>query len=212
MDGRSAFFLPGWGAPAALYEPGLPDGWTALEPPSFSSGAGVAARADWLERELARAGGPVVLGGHSTGAALAILAAAARPERVARLVLVSPAGLPLAKPLVQSARSFVAQLLSGLYPRHAVAAGVAALARAPRSALRLAREVRALDLSAEMARVQAAGVPAVVVGCTTDTLVLPALSERVAALLGAEYREFALAGGHMWMLGDWSRLAAELAQ
>ena len=28
-------FVPGFGAPARAYAPGLPAGWTALEPPAF---------------------------------------------------------------------------------------------------------------------------------------------------------------------------------
>ena len=48
------------------------------------------------------------LAGHSMGAALAILAAAESPELVERLVLIAPAGLPLQKPIRESARDFVA--------------------------------------------------------------------------------------------------------
>ncbi|HVH51469.1 MAG TPA: hypothetical protein VM690_04940, partial [Gaiellaceae bacterium] len=87
-----ALFVPGWGAPAALYEPGLPSGWSALEPPSFAAGRGSLAEYHrWLRIELDRRGRSP-LGGHSMGAALAILAAAESPELVERLVLVAPAG------------------------------------------------------------------------------------------------------------------------
>src|SRR5215471_15929573 len=62
-------FVPGLASRAAMYRPAMPRGWTCLEPPSF----------------------------RRTGGALAIMAAAERPERLERLVLVSPAGFPVAK-------------------------------------------------------------------------------------------------------------------
>jgi pimeloyl-ACP methyl ester carboxylesterase len=200
-------FLPGWGAPAELYRPGLPPGWRALSPPGFE----LAAHRRWLELELGSCERPVVLGGHSMGGALALLAAAARPELVRRLVLISPAGLPLRKPLRSSAREFVGQVAAGRYPLRQVGAAVLEVARSPAAALRLARQVHDLDLTPEMRRVRSAGIPVTVVGCATDTLVTPDHSRRAARLLGASYRELGLAGGHMWMLGSWAALAAELS-
>ncbi len=47
---------------------------------------------------------------------------------------------------------------------------------------------------------RAAGIPVLVVGCSTDTLVTGGHARAIADLLGAEYRELTLAGGHMWML------------
>ena len=32
--------MPGWGASAAIYTAGMPDGWEVLDPPSFGSTAG----------------------------------------------------------------------------------------------------------------------------------------------------------------------------
>ena len=61
-----------------------------------------------------------------------------------------------------------------------------------------------------MARVREAGIPVVVVGCSTDTLVTTAHCRAVAAHLGAAYREVDGAGGHMWMLGAWPVLRSEL--
>src|SRR5579885_2556467 len=105
----SALFLPGWGAPAALYEPGLPDAWRALEPPSFAVSRGsLDAYRRWVGLEL-RNSGRGALGGHSMGAALAILAAAEAPDLVERLVLLAPAGLPLQKPISASVVDFVRQ-------------------------------------------------------------------------------------------------------
>jgi pimeloyl-ACP methyl ester carboxylesterase len=207
----SSLFLPGWGAPAALYAPGLPSGWRALEPPAFAaSGGSLSQYRRWLGAELEQRGA-APLGGHSMGGALAILAAADSPELVERLVLVAPAGLPLSKPIRASLHDFVRQLTSGLYPRAAAARALAAVVRAPRAALGLAREVRALDLRRECARVRAAAIPTLVVGCSTDTLVTPALSRALASALDAEYRELTVDGGHMWMLGERERFAGVFA-
>ena len=207
----SALFLPGWGAPAALYEPGLPAAWKALEPPSFaSSGGSLEAYRRWLGIELTHAGRSP-LGGHSMGAALAILAAAESPELVERLVLVGPAGMPLQKPISASLVDFARQAARGMYPREAAARALAAVARAPRAAFALAAEVRALDIRRECARVRAAGIPALVVGCSSDTLVTRSHSQTLAGALGADYRELTLAGGHMWMLHAHELLARVLA-
>jgi len=208
----SALFLPGWGAPIALYEPALPAGWHGLEPPSFAASRGsLAAYRSWLRGELHRAGRSP-LAGHSMGAALAILAAAESPELVERLVLVAPAGLPLLKPIRASLLEFLRQCASGSYPRDLAARALAAVARAPRAALALATEVRGLDLRRECARARAAGIPALVVGCSSDTLVTSTHARLLADALGAEYRELDLAGGHMWMLGAREQLARVLVR
>jgi pimeloyl-ACP methyl ester carboxylesterase len=210
MDGR-ALFVPGWGAPAALYEPALPADWRVLEPPSFAVSAGsLAAYRRWLRIELGSRG-PSALGGHSMGGALAILAAAEAPALVERLVLLAPAGLPLDKPIRKSIADFARQLRSGAYPRGVAASAAAAVARAPRAALALAREVRGLDLQRECARIRAAGIPVTVVGCVTDTLVTCDHTRRLSDLLGGTYEELQSDGGHMWMLSERERFAAALA-
>jgi hypothetical protein len=79
--------------------------------------------------------------------------------------------------------------------------------RAPRPALRLARSIRELDLSRDLRAIRASGIQAEVVGCATDTLVTPAHCRVAADLLGAEYRELELDGGHMWMLTAWPSFA-----
>ena len=209
MDSR--LFLPGWGAPAALYASGLPASWSVLEPPSFAaSGGSLSAYRRWLELEL-RGRGRSSLAGHSMGGALAILAAAEMPELVERLVLIAPAGLPLDKPIGHSLHDFLGQLGSGDYPGRTALAAVLGLLRAPRSALALARHVRALDLLRECARVRAAAIPTTVIGCVTDTLVTTDTTRALAAALGARYEELDLRGGHMWMLADRARFAAAVS-
>jgi len=207
MDPR-ALFVPGWGAPAALYERGLPASWAAVEPPSFAaSGGALGEYRRWLVTELRRRGRSP-LGGHSMGAALAILAAADAPELVERLVLVAPAGLPLTKPIRASLADFSRQLVRGMYPLRTAAEAVLAVVRAPRSAFVLARDVRRLDLRRECARIREAGIPSLVVGCSTDTLVTCDRARTLAVALGAAYEELDLAGGHMWMLGESECFAA----
>ena len=209
MDSR--LFLPGWGAPAASYRLGMPVGWDVLEPPSFAaSGGSFASYRCWVEVEL-RGRGRSSLAGHSMSGALAILAAAEMPELVERLVLIAPAGLPLDKPIRQSGRDFLGQLARGDYPRRLALSGLLALVRAPRAALVLAQQVRALDLRRECARVRTAGIPTTVIGCVTDTLVTNDKGRSLARALGARYEELDLRGGHMWMLADWQALAAAVA-
>lgn len=208
---ESRLFLPGWGAPAALYAPGLPLPWRVLEPPTFAaSGGSLASYRRWLELEL-RGRGRSSLAGHSMGGALAILAAAEMPELVERLVLIAPAGLPLDKPIHRSLWDFLRQLVDGDYPYHAAATALLALGRAPRSALAVARHVRTLDLRKECARVRAAAIPTTVIGCATDTLVTTRTTRELAAALGARYQELNLRGGHMWMLTDSAQLAAAIS-
>ena len=206
----ASLFFPGWGAPAGFYTPGLPRDWMVLEPPLFASG-GFDVHRRWLLDRIDALSGAVVLGGHSMGGALAIAAAAARPDRVRGLVLVSPAGLPLTKPMRSSFRDLCVQAAGRRYPTRSAAAALRAALARPRNAFALARDVRALDLSEEMGRIREAGILATVLGCTTDTLVTAGHSRRTAGLLGARYRELTAAGGHMWMLTAWKRFERELA-
>lgn len=204
-------FIPGFGAPASLYRPGLSAGWTALEPPAFRATRGdFEAYRAWLAAELDRRDRPVWLAGHSMGGALAVLAAIDRPAQVSRLTLVSPAGLPLRKPMTASLVAFARQLAAGAYTPRAAGEAVARGAAAPRAALRLARSVRALDLVREMTDVRASGIPVDVVACSTDTLVTPWHCRTQARLLGAGYSQLPLVGGHMWMLFAPESLAAAL--
>jgi pimeloyl-ACP methyl ester carboxylesterase len=198
-------FVPGWGAPPSLYR--VPAGWSVLTPPRFAAASTLEARLRWLRAELERYDGPVVLAGHSMGAALAVLVAADSPQRIERLLLLSPAGLPLAKPMQASVRDFAQQLRTRLYPREQAVRAVGAVLAAPRPAFRLAAAVRRLDLREQLASLD---VRAVVVGCTTDTLTPPSHCRRIAKLGRAGYREVDLPGGHMWMLGDRRAFAAAL--
>jgi pimeloyl-ACP methyl ester carboxylesterase len=153
----------------------------------------------------------VVLAGHSMGGALALLAAAERPEAVERLVLISPAGLPLTKPMLRSGLQFFSQVAQRRFPFRHAATSIAGVATAPHAALRVALEVRRLDLSPQMRTLAAAGVPVTVVGCSTDTLVTSDSCRRAADLLGARYDELEVEGGHMWMFGRWPTFEAVLA-
>jgi pimeloyl-ACP methyl ester carboxylesterase len=208
---QRCWFVPGLAVRGSLYRPGLPTGWEALDPlePGVTRGRFQAYR-DRLVQQLVEEGRPVTLGGHSMGAALAICAAAERPELVERLLLFSPAGLPLSKPMRESFRVLVRQAFKGLYPPGEMAAVVRAAARHPWATYQLARETHDLDLTDEMRRVALARVPALVVGCSSDTLTTPAVCRSIADGLGGDYREID-GRGHVWMLNDWPTFRAILA-
>jgi len=201
-------FLPGYGASGRLYARGLAAGWRALEPPSFLATDGsFRAYERWLGAELRRSEEPAWLAGHSMGGALAVAAAVEQPARIVRLTLISPAGLPLRKPIPASLAQFAKQVGLGRYELREVAHDLRQALRAPRAAYRLAQGVRKLDLSAHMRKLRELDLPVEVVACASDTLVTPRHCRRAAELLGGEYRELDLAGGHMWMLDSWPQLA-----
>jgi len=207
----SGLFVPGWGASASLYRAGMPPGWTALDPPTFRcSGGELASYRRWLADELGRRRPPVALAGHSMGAALVLLAASELPGRIEKLILVSPAGLPLDKPLPASAGTFVGQVARGCYPLREIYRCLAHAAAAPRAALRLARVVHDLDLSRELEPIRAHRIPCTVIACTGDRLTTAAHCRRLASLLDARYRELDAREGHIWMVVDPGRLAEEL--
>jgi len=193
-----SLFIPGWGAPARLYAPGLPEEWHALELPSFRKTRGeLPAYRAWLVEEIERRR-PVALAGHSMGAALALLAAVDRPDLVERLILLSPAGLPLTKPIPSSLVTWVRQVATGRFPFSQVGRSVVRVGLAPRSALRLGRFVHQLDLRPELEQFPADAVASTVVACTTDTMTPTSHCRELAALIGAEYGELDAPDGHIW--------------
>jgi pimeloyl-ACP methyl ester carboxylesterase len=208
----TGIFLPGWGATPRLYAAGLPDGWEALELPALRATRGeLPAYRSWLAREVDRRG-RVAVAGHSMGAALGLLVTVDRPELVERLVLVSPAGLPLTKSMTSSVAAFVRQVATGRYRLAHVSHAMGRVAVAPRSALRLARAAHGLDVTPEVERFRATRVPCTVVGCTTDTLTPAAHCRRLAELIGAEYREVDAADGHIWPVTHPHLLKQELGE
>lgn len=208
----AALFIPGWGARASLYRTAVPSGWEVLQPPSFRASRGaIAAYPRWLAGELDRREGPFVLGGHSFGAALAVHAAAHGAAEVERLVLVDPAGLPLSKPKTLALRDFGWQLLTGVYPIPPAVASVASALAAPKAAMRLARGVYSLDLSAELAVLRQRGIPVSVVAADSDTLTPPGHCRAIARLAGAELDELRVPGGHVWFLLAAPQLRRRLA-
>lgn len=163
----------------------------------------------WLVEELVSRGRPTTLAGHSLGAALAIAAAADRPDLVERLILLSPAGLPLSKPMHASLALTLKQVAQGLYPPREVVATLGETIKHPRAMHRLSREAHDLDLRAEMTRVAAAAIPAQVIAGADDTLTTPAICRTIASILDCSYEQIDGAG-HMWMLTDPARLRAVL--
>ena len=208
----SGLFVPGLAVRGRLYWPGVPADWLALDPPGAGRARGrFQAYREWLTGELVARGRPVTLAGHSMGAALAICAASERPDLVKRLILFSPAGLPLSKPLRSSFWLLVRQAFRGLYPAREVGFVVAETVKHPWLTQRLARETHELDLTAEMFLVRSAGIPVLVVGSASDTLTTPAICQAVADKLGGEFEQVEGAG-HMWMLRDWTTFRALLTR
>ena len=153
---RARSSCPAGVRPAALYAArAAGELGCALEPPSFAASGGVARATTGAgsTTELATPG-PVALGGHSMGAALAILAAADAPELVERLVLdrARRAAADEADPRRASPTSR-ASSLRGTYPRGRRPRPSLAV-RAPR-APRSARAESAASTSAASARASA---------------------------------------------------------
>jgi pimeloyl-ACP methyl ester carboxylesterase len=146
------------------------------------------------------------------GGALAVLAAVDQPELVEKLILLSPAGLPVNKPLWASTATFTGQVARGCYPAGELCRALARTATAPRAALRVARTVHDLDLTPELAGIRTHRIPCTVVGCVGDGLTTPAHCRRLATLLNASYREVDASEGHIWMITDPQRLANELTR
>jgi pimeloyl-ACP methyl ester carboxylesterase len=208
----TSLFIPGWGAPARLYVSGLPEEWHALELPSFRKTRGeLPAYRAWLAEEIADRG-PVALAGHSMGAAIALLAAIDRPGLIERLILLSPAGLPLTKPIPSSLLTWVRQVATGRFPLSQVGRSVVRVGLAPRSALRLGRFVHQLDLRPELERFGANPVPCTVVGCTTDTTTPASHCRELARLIGGDYREVDAPDGHIWPVTHPDLLTAVLSR
>ena len=210
VEGAVSIFVPGWGARARFYAPGLPEGWVAVDPPPFRRAHSLEAFRAWLVRELEAQPGPVALAGHSMGAALALRAAADDPATIASLVLFAPAGLPLTKTMTRSFGTFARELCAGRFPLRVALQGAAEVVRAPLAALRVGSDVRRLDLTAAMEDVRRAGIPTTVVSALSDTLVTPAAARRMAELTGGRLVEVPAVGGHLWMFGDWPRFRALL--
>lgn len=201
-------FVPGFGARASFYREALGPDWLLHEPPPFRSRAGFATHVEALRRRIEACEQPVALAGHSLGAACAVAATAHAPELVSSLLLIAPAGLPLAKPMGDSLRAFGGQVRDGVYPSGDLGRAVRDVLRAPVSAFRLARAVHELDLQLELASVRDAAVPCDVVAVAGDTLTPLDHCRRIAELAGARFREIAARGGHMWMVVDPAAFAA----
>jgi pimeloyl-ACP methyl ester carboxylesterase len=205
-------FVPGYGARAGVYRGAVPGSFDILEPPTFASTRGsIAAYRSWLAAECHSRRGPLLLAGHSFGAALAVLAALDRTLDVAGLVLVGPAGLPLSKPIPAMFWDFTRHAAAGWFPPGEARRSVRQFVSHPRFARRLGLDVRRLDLTAEFRQLRERQVPCVVVAASTDTLTTPGLCRRAARLCGGDYREVDAGGGHLWFLRAPALLSAELS-
>lgn len=206
----SRVFVPGFGALPSFYRDALTPEWTIHDPPPFRRASSFEARLAGLRETLAQLEGPLTLAGHSMGAALAVTAALEQPERIERLLLVAPAGLPLTKPIAASVRDFLGQAARRAYPSRDLVRSLRDALGSPRATMRLARIVRSLDLGEQLQLVRRRGIPVDVVGCVGDTLTPVGHCRQIARLSGGRYREIDAAGGHMWMLVEPAAFAALL--
>lgn len=105
--------------------------------------------------------------GHSMGGGICLQLAARVPHLIDRLVLVAPTGVPWGRSPVAHAGALAREALT-LPPPFAPVLALDALGAGPRAVLGAAREVMALDLREEMARVRA---PTLLVWGERDVLV-----------------------------------------
>jgi pimeloyl-ACP methyl ester carboxylesterase len=146
------------------------------------------------------------------GGSLAVLAALDHPRLVERLVLISPAGLPLRKPIRSSALTFLGQVLRGCYPASALGQMLISTAGAPLATLSLARLVHDLDLTPQLEQVRAHRIACTVIACRSDQLSTCRHCQQIAGMLAADYRELAVADGHVWMITQPDELKNELTR
>ena len=210
IRGMSNVFVPAFGALPAFYRAALTPEWTVHDPPSFRRAATFDLRVAALRDALEGCSAPVTLAGHSMGAALAVAAALAQPDRVGRLLLVAPAGLPLTKPIAASLRDFRRQVAAHVYPLADLTRALRGALAAPLATLRLAQAVRSLDLREQLAAVRHRGIRCDVVACVGDTLTPPDHCREIARLTGGRFREIDASGGHMWRLVEPAALASLL--
>jgi pimeloyl-ACP methyl ester carboxylesterase len=204
----SRLFVPGFGALPSFYRAALSGSWDVHEPPTFRESGVFDDLVAAVRRSLDAHRSPVTLGGHSMGAALAVAVALQEPQRVERLLLVGPAGLPLTKPIAVSLRDFWKQVTAGVYSSSQLARSVGRALVAPRKAYELASAVRSLDLTEQFREIRRLGLPCSVIGCAGDTLTPVEHCREIARLSGARYRELDAVGGHMWMVADPAAFAA----
>jgi pimeloyl-ACP methyl ester carboxylesterase len=208
----TALFVPGWGARASLYHDALPPDWEVLQPPSFRATRGrIEATFDWFRGELVARPEPIVLGGHSFGAALSVIATARGWSKVDRLVLVSPAGLPLSKPMHRAGLEFLRQFVTGVYPVRAGLESALGALVAPAAALGHARSVYRLDLRTELVAIRERGIPVSVVTANGDTMTTVESCREIARLAGGSCDVLDVPGGHVWFLRDAPQLRRRLA-
>ena len=145
--------------------------------------------------------GTVWLAGHSMGGALAVLAAAEQPERIARLTLISPAGLPLQKSMTASLADFARQVVSSRATPGPTRWSRSA-AHSPRRARRSGSPARCTRSTCRSRWSGCAG--AAVRWRWSPARPTRSSRRRTAAVRRScsarDYRRLPLPGGHMWML------------
>ncbi len=199
-----------------VYAPSLPGvGRSSALPSGQDTVADLAA---WADRFLGAVGvdEPVLCVGHSLGGAVVTRLACDFPRRVGGLVLVNPlgggvwkdgvAGLrPIAdRPLWDWAVSFPVDLITagGALPTISSVLDdiISNVMHHPLDILRSAHMARRLDLTAEMAEIQANGVPTSVLWGAGDRVVPMANFDAICAATGGAGE--LVPGSHAWLISD----------
>lgn len=225
--GLPVLFLHGWALGSHAYKrclkrlvrlgcrvvaPALPEfGGTAGLPRGRSDLAGYAA---WAGAFLDAVGvdEPALVIGHSFGGAVAARLAHDFPDQVAHLVLINSVGgaawtdeRPLAeRPLWDWALNFSRDILTGRRVTDTVRAivedALPNLVGNPVGVWRVATLARGLDLTTELTRIRAEGVPVTAVWSEGDLIIPQASFEAICRALGVEGH--LVPGRHGWLLAD----------
>ena len=184
--------LPALAARRAVYLVDLP-GFGAMRGGRRGGLAGAAAwLGDWLDAVGVER--PALVG-HSMGAAIALRVAAGRADRLDRLVLVTPAGLPTGRSLFGYAVP-LATALRHSTPRFLAVLATDAVRAGPLSLLHATRDVLADDVRGEL---RAITVPTLVLVGERDTLIPPAVGDMVRRELPAARLVVLESAGHVPM-------------
>jgi pimeloyl-ACP methyl ester carboxylesterase len=212
-EGPPLVFVHGWGLSGRAYRAALERlvarglrVWAPTLPPHEAGG--LAGYAGWLNAFCGAVGidEPVVLAGHSLGGAVAVQTAHDFSDRVRGLVLVNAiGGAMVPRPFWNWGWRLPQELLPLRDATRVVPlvldSAIANVLRHPRAAWHAAGVARVADLSAELAALEARGVPVVVLWSHDDAFITRDAFDSMCAALGSPVT-VTVAGNHAWLIAD----------